>query len=195
MAASSSSKENRGPLEHVHLCLCQIWSVASTPTWMDSPFDFDHNLASKSLHTKTDEFLAKTLSVHPFLGGDIGQNGEDIVLPHLWCIECCRATKTLPEIAVRVDGRFQCTMLMSWYHQMCGRTIFQRTSQNDKGQEHYLSKKRDIVTNPENPGVRVTNGHIDIDPVKNVSNRQVREGICPGAKVGGPPNVYSKAGA
>jgi hypothetical protein len=38
---------------------------------------------------------------------------------------------------------------------------------NDRtGQEHYLSKKRDIVTNSINPGVGVTNGHIDIDPNK-----------------------------
>src|SRR6266567_486061 len=67
-------------------------------------------------------------------------------------------------------------------------------SEDSIDQELYLSKKRDIVTNPENPGVRVANGHIDIDPAKKVSNRQVREGICPGGIVVGPPNVYSKAG-
>ena len=34
-----------------------------------------------------------------------------------------RATNTLPEIAVRADGRFQCIMLMNFYHQICVRTL------------------------------------------------------------------------
>lgn len=51
------------------------------------------------------------------------QSQNEAVLPHIWRSECCRATNALPEIAVKADGRFQCTMLMNFYHHMCVRSM------------------------------------------------------------------------
>jgi hypothetical protein len=41
--------------------------------------------------------------------------------------------KTLPDIAVRADGRFQGTMQMSCYHQMCVRTFAPLTKEQVRG--------------------------------------------------------------
>src|SRR4030095_3244846 len=62
------------------------------------------------------------------------------------------------------------------------------------GEEDDLSKKGDVVADSKKPGVRVTNGHIDIDAGKDVAHGQVREGVRSAGEVVGPPGIDRKAG-
>ncbi len=60
--------------------------------------------------------------------------------------------------------------------------------------ENNPAKEGDVITDPANPGVDVTNGHIDVYTVEDVTDWLVGQDICPTCEVIGTPHVDCEAG-
>lgn len=134
----------------------------------------------------------------------MGGAGRAALKPGVVTEPAVRAAITKPQLAgllsalgeyvVRAEG-YQPEVMGSTYSSWDSSRIDSILLFNDRNRyKNNLAKQRDVIAEPIDPRVRITNREIRVDSGENIIHRLVSKGVRSGVEMIGTPVIHGKAG-